>query len=56
MPYDTLLTFKNNKSPDNDGLTSEFYKSFWDTISNDLINVLMILKSLDLSLIHKNTQ
>ena len=26
--HDALLTFKNNKSPGNDGLTSEFYKSF----------------------------
>ena len=53
--HDALLTFKNNKSPGNDVLTSEFYKSFWETISNDLINI-MILKSLDISLIHKNKQ
>ena len=38
--HDSLLTFKNNKSPGNDGLTSEFYQSFWDTISNDLIKCL----------------
>ena len=27
--FEVLNTFKNYKSPGNDGLTAEFYKSFW---------------------------
>ena len=33
----TLLTFKNNKSPGNDGLSKEFYLAFWNEISKPLI-------------------
>ena len=33
-----LNTFKENKSPGNDGLTIEFYKFFWDKINTSLLN------------------
>ena len=32
-----LKTFKNNKSPGNDGLTVEFYRYFWNEIKGVLI-------------------
>ena len=53
--HDALLTFKNNKSPGNDGLTSEFYKSFWETISNDLIQCINDIKKFG-SLTHSQKQ
>ena len=35
--YKALLTFKNNKSPGNDGLSKEFYLKFWAELSKPLI-------------------
>ena len=35
--YEVLNTFKNNKSPGNDGLTKEFYVKFWHQISPSLL-------------------
>ena len=32
--YSTFISFENNKSPGNDGLTKEFYCTFWDDIKN----------------------
>ena len=32
--YDTLKNMPNNKSPGNDGLTKEFFLSFWDDIKD----------------------
>ena len=29
---------KNDKSPENDGITKEFYEFFWDNIKNSLSN------------------
>ena len=37
---DTLPTFQNNKSPGNDGLSIEFYKTFWNDIGPLLLNCL----------------
>ena len=36
--FKILKTFKNNKSPGNDGLTMEFYLKFWNAICNLLID------------------
>jgi len=36
--YENLLRFKNNKSPGNDGLTKEFYVTFWNKISQPLVD------------------
>ena len=34
----TLKTFKNNKTPGNDGLSKEFYLAFWEDIAKALID------------------
>ena len=36
--YESLVNFKNNKSPGNDGLTKEFYIAFWKKISKPLLD------------------
>ena len=33
-----LKSFKNNKSPGNDGLTKEFYLTFWNELCKPLID------------------
>ena len=38
--FNTLSSFKNNKTPGNDGLTVEFYKAFWNQIGNVLVDCL----------------
>ena len=38
--YKTLTKMNPNKSPGPDGLTREFYIKFWETIGNDVIEVL----------------
>ena len=32
--YNSLISLENNKSPGNDGLTKEFYWTFWDDIKD----------------------
>ena len=32
--HNALKSFKNNKSPGNDGLTAEFYNTFWPILGN----------------------
>ena len=38
--FKSLQSFKENKSPGNDGLTVEFYKTFWGVLGNLLIESL----------------
>ena len=38
--HNALKTFKNNKSPGNDGLTAEFYNTFWPILGNLLVDSL----------------
>ena len=38
--FDCLQSFENNKSPGNDGLTVEFYKTFWNSVGNLLVESL----------------
>ena len=41
-----LLSFENNKSPGNDGLTKEFYCTFWDDIKDTFMKSLKESKKL----------
>ena len=38
--FEVLGTFKNNKTPGNDGLTAEFYKCFWNLFGSALVDSL----------------
>ena len=38
--FKALQTFKNAKSPGNDGLTAEFYQAFWPTLGHLLVDSL----------------
>ena len=38
--HNALKTFKNNKSPGNNGLTAEFYNTFWPILGNLLVDCL----------------
>ena len=35
--FDSMKSMKNNKVPGNDGLTKEFYKTFWDELKTPLM-------------------
>ena len=39
--FDTLKGIPNNKSPGNDGLTKEFYKTFWDELKELVIKLVI---------------
>ena len=36
--YQSLISMENKKSPGNDGLTKEFYCTFWNEIENIFMN------------------
>ena len=38
--YNGLQLFENNKSPGNAGLTAEFYRAFWQTLGNLMVDSL----------------
>ena len=38
--YDSMKSMKNDKSPGNDGLTKEFYVTFWDDIKATCVSSL----------------
>ena len=42
--YMSLMSMQNNKSPGNNGLTKEFFVTFWDDIEDALINSRCIAK------------
>ena len=44
--YNSLISFKNNKSPGNEGLTKEFYYTFWGDIKNTFMKSLKESKKL----------
>ena len=44
--YNSLISFENNKSPGNDGLTNEFYCTFWDDIKDTFMKSLKESKKL----------
>ena len=39
--YDALLCMKSDKVPGIDGLSSNFYKTFWNIVGQDLLLVLL---------------
>jgi len=38
--FETLKTFQENKTPGNDGLSTEFYKTFWPIVGHLLVESL----------------
>ena len=38
--YKSLQLFESNKSPGNDGLTAQFYRTFWHTLGNLMVDSL----------------
>ena len=48
-----LKSFSNNKSPVYDGLTNEFYKTFWRELKELLMNSIGQTKISEILLLHK---
>ena len=44
--YESMISFDNNKSPGNDGLTKEFYQTFWQDVKDIFFNSLQEAKRL----------
>ena len=44
--YESMIGFDNNKSPGNDGLTKEFYQTFWHDVKDIFFNSLQESKRL----------
>ena len=44
--YNSFISFENNKSPGNDGLTKELYCAFWDDIKDTFTKFQKELKEL----------
>ena len=38
--YNSLISFENNRSPGNSGLTKELYCTFWDDIKDTFMKLL----------------
>ena len=43
--FDSLKKMKNNKTPGPDGLTKEWYFTFWEIIKGDLLNCVREIES-----------
>ena len=41
MKMKALKSMQNNKSPGNEGLTKELYKTFWNAIKHPFMNSIM---------------
>ena len=35
--FDSMKSMKNNKTPSNDGLTNDYYQTFWDELNSPLM-------------------
>ena len=44
--YGSMISFDNSKSPGNDGLTKEFYQTFWQDVKDIFFNSLQEFKRL----------
>ena len=44
--YESMISFDNNKSPGNDGLTKNFYQTFWQDVKDIFFNSLQEFKRL----------
>ena len=51
--YTALTSIASNKSPDNDGLTKEFYNTFWHEVKNIFMKSLRESKGNKLKVFHK---
>ena len=51
--YTALTSIASNKSPDNDGLTKEFYNTFWHEVRNIFMKSLRESKGKKLKVFHK---